>query len=123
MLKDKAYKRYEFRCQEVLGYNSSKQLDHGHRSVPGNHYDGATLKAALHQTQHLTGCRPQQAVFDQGFRGKLHHPENIEVVVAGTRKRKRSLRHLLKQRSAIEPVIGHTKQDPAFKQTFYVDTG
>lgn len=40
------------------------------------------------------------------------------MVVAGTRKLSRSLKRLLKRRSAIEPVIGHPKQDHALKRNF-----
>ncbi|MBE7385057.1 MAG: transposase [Leptolyngbya sp. SIO1E4] len=87
-------------------------------AVHGNPYDGATLKGALHQTQQLTGHCPQKAIVDQGFRGKSHHPEDAEVVVAGTRKRTRSRKRLLQRRSAIEPVIGHVKQDHALKRNF-----
>jgi IS5 family transposase len=67
--------------------------------VHGNSDDRATLSQALVQTQQLTTVKPQPAVLDKGFRGKVHHLEQVEVLIAGTRQRTSSLKHLLKRRS------------------------
>jgi hypothetical protein len=48
---------------------------------------------------------------DQGFRGKDHHPQDVEVLVCVKLKRTSRLRKLLKRQGAIEPVIGHAKSD------------
>ncbi|WNZ45766.1 hypothetical protein Q2T42_28660 [Leptolyngbya boryana CZ1] len=77
----------------------------------GNPYDGATLTPAVEQVERLTGIRPKHATVDQGFRGKDHHPEDVEVLVCDKRKRTGKMRRLFKRRSAIEPVIGHSKSD------------
>jgi IS5 family transposase len=82
-------------------------------AVHGNPSEGATLKSALAQTQKLTAVKPKQAFVDKGFRGVTHPPPDVKVFVAGTRKLTGSLKRLLKRRSAIEPVIGHSKQDHA----------
>ncbi|NER85116.1 MAG: IS5 family transposase [Leptolyngbya sp. SIO1D8] len=116
--KGKAHKRYEFGCKVVLATTHQSNWIVAADAVHSNPYDGATLKGALHQTQQLAGRRPQQAIVDPGFRGKSHHPEDVEVVVAGTHKRTRSRKRLLQRRSAIEPVIGHVKQDHALKRNF-----
>ena len=68
---------------------------------------------AIAQIERLTAARPQQVLVDQGFRGKEHHPEAIEVLVCSRGKPLGSLKRLLKRRSAIEPVIGHGKADHA----------
>ena len=43
--------------------------------------------------------------------GKEHHPQAVEVLVCDKRKRTSKARRLFKRRSAIEPVIGHSKGD------------
>jgi IS5 family transposase len=106
--KGKAHKRYEFGCKVVLVTTHQSNWIVGTDAVHGNPYDGATLTHALAQTERLTATRPQQAFVDQGFRGKTHHPADVEVLIAGTRSVTQSLKRLLKRRSAIEPVIGHT---------------
>jgi IS5 family transposase len=110
--KGKVHKRYEFGCKVVLVTTHLSNWIVGMDAVHGNPYDGATLREALTQTQHLTATKPKQVVVDKGFRGATHYPADVEVVVAGTRKLTRTLKRLLKRRSAIEPVIGHTIARP-----------
>lgn len=109
--KGKAHQRYEFGCKVAIVTTTRSNWIVAIAAHPGNPYDGATLKPALVQMERLTHQRPQQALVDQGFRGKDHHPEDVEVLVCDQRKRPASLKRLLKRRSAIEPVIGHSKQD------------
>lgn len=116
--KGKAHKRYEFGCKVVVVTTHASNWIVGMDAVHGNPYDGATLSGALSQTQCLTAIRPRQAIVDKGFRGVAYHPDDVEVRVAGTRKRTRALKRLFKRRSAIEPVIGHTKQDHALKRNY-----
>lgn len=66
----------------------------------GNLYDGATLEDALARTEHLTAVIPKQAAVGKGFRGALHHPLGVEVLVCGTRKLTQALKRWLKRRSA-----------------------
>lgn len=116
--KGKAHKRYEFGCKVVLVTTQLSNWIVGLDAVHGNPYDGATLRNALTKTEHLTATKLYQAVVDKGFRGATHHPADVEVVVAGTRNLTRTLKRLLKRRSVIEPVIGHTKQDHALKRNY-----
>ena len=116
--KGKARKRYEFGCKVVLVTTQSSNWIVGSDAVHGNPYDGATLKDALAQTERLTATKPKQAVVDKGFRGATYHPADVEVFVAGTRKLTTALKRLVKRRSAIEPVIGHTKQDHALGRNY-----
>ena len=66
----------------------------------------------------LTGTTPKQAAIDKGFRGCKYHSAGVQVLVAGTRKFEGILKRLVKQRSAIEPVIGRLKQDHALKRNY-----
>ena len=116
--KGKVNKRYEFGCKVVLVTTSLSNWIVGTTAVHGNPYDGATLAAVLAQTQRLTATSPKQAAVDKGFRGGKYHPSDVQVLVAGTRKFKGVLKRLVKRRSAIEPVIGHLKQDHALKRNY-----
>jgi transposase, IS5 family len=51
---------------------------------------------------------------DKGFRGKAHHPPDVEVFTTG----RRNLDSKLRRRSAIEPVIGHRKQEHRMQRNF-----
>ena len=50
---------------------------------------------------------------DRGYRGAKPKDEDIKISIAGTKKRRQvaSLKKWLKRRSAIEPIIGHIKND------------
>lgn len=116
--KGKVHQRYEFGCKVVLVTTNASNWMVGIEAVHGNPYDGATLKCALAQTEHLTAVKPKQVFVDRGFRGTAHHPSEVQVVVAGTCKLTGSLKRWLKRRSAIEPVIGHSKQDHALGRNY-----
>ena len=81
------------------------------RALPGNPYDGHTLRAVIEDTEKLTGCKIERAYVDKGYRG--HDAPNPRRVFISGQKRgvfgviKRELR----RRSAIEPVIGHMKAE------------
>jgi IS5 family transposase len=109
--KGKAQKPYEFGCKVVLTTTNASNWIVGIAAQHGNPYDGSTLTPAIQQVARLTGIRPNHATVDQGFRGKAHHPQDVEVLVCDTRNRTGKTRRLFKRRSAIEPVIGHSKSD------------
>jgi IS5 family transposase len=81
------------------------------RALPGNPYDGHTLRAVIEDTQKLTGCEIERAYVDKGYRGHdAPHPRRVFISgqkrgVFGT------IRRELRRRSAIEPVIGHMKAE------------
>jgi IS5 family transposase len=116
--KGKIHKRYEFGCKVVLVTTSQTNCIVGAMAVHGNPYDGATLTRAMEQTQRLNGQRPKQAAVDKGFRGQRHHPSDLKVLVAGTRRFTGTLRRWLKRRSAIEPVISHAKYDHGLNRNY-----
>ena len=120
--KGKVHKRYEFGCKVVLVTTSASNWIVGADAVHGNPYDGATLSDVIEQTSRLTDVAPKQAAVDKGFRGTKHHPDGLQVLVAGTRKFTGVLKRLVKRRSAIEPVIGHLKHDHALGRNFLKGT-
>lgn len=109
--KGKAHKRYEFGCKVAVVTTSKESWVVSIDAMSGNPYDGATLKPRLKEVEEMTGEKPQEAFVDKGFRGSEHHPEGVAVYISGRKNLPRRLTKMLKRRSAIEPVIGHTKQD------------
>ena len=81
----------------------------GIEAVHGSPYDGATLAPALSQVERVTAVKPEEAFVDRGFKGAAHHPAGVAVYVSGRKRLTRTLKALLRRRSAIEPVIGHLK--------------
>jgi transposase, IS5 family len=111
LTKGKAHKRYEFGCKVRVVTTNRKSWIVAIDAESGNPYDGATLKPSLKQVERLTGVAVKEAFVDKGYRGSEHHPEGVSVYLSGRKNLSRQLTKLLKRRSAIEPVIGHTKHD------------
>lgn len=108
--KGKAHKKYEFGVKVSVATSTRSNFVVGMRSLPGNPYDGHTLSDALDQVRRLTGVRPTECFVDRGYRG--HDETDTTVVLAGQRRGiTPRLKRLLKRRNAIEPVIGHLKND------------
>lgn len=81
------------------------------RALPGNPYDGHTLRNVIKNTQALTGREIERVYVDKGYRG--HNTDNPRRVFISGQKRGvfGAIKRELKRRSAIEPVIGHMKTD------------
>jgi IS5 family transposase len=81
------------------------------KALPGNPYDGHTLRAAIEDTERLTGRQIERAYVDKGYRG--HDASNPHRVFISGQKRGvfGAIKRELRRRSAIEPVIGHMKAD------------
>jgi IS5 family transposase len=108
--KGKARVRYEFGTKVSVATTHKEGFVVGMRSMPGNPYDGHTLREALEQVEILTDTRPKRAFVDRGYRG--HGVQTTAVYIAGQKRGMTpALRRALRRRSAIEPAIGHMKTD------------
>ncbi|ARE42400.1 Mobile element protein (plasmid) [Rhodovulum sp. P5] len=111
--KGKARVRYEFGTKVSVATTHREGFVVGMRAMPGNPYDGHTLREALEQVEILTETRPRRAFGDRGYRG--HGVETADVYISGQRRGMTpALRRDLRRRSAIEPAIGHMKTDGRF---------
>ena len=80
------------------------------QSLPGDLYDGHTLRDASRGVQRLTAIQIGRAYLDEGYRGH-DAPNRRHVFISGQKHgmfciTKRELRG----RSAIEPLVGHMKE-------------
>lgn len=108
--KGKARQPYEFGVKVGLAITARQGLIVGARSFPGNPYDGDTLQEQLEQVECLTRIKPQTAIVDLGFRGR--EIDGTTILHRGKAKRlTRSQWRWVKRRQAIEPIIGHVKDD------------
>ena len=110
--KGKAHKRYEFGVKTGLVTSARLNWILGARTFPGNPYDGHTLQQALEQAKRITGVEPEQACADLGYRKSGYEGAcDIQIVNRFRKTPDRSLLRWWKRRSAIEPVIGHVRED------------
>lgn len=120
--KGKEHKQYEFGNKVSIAKTKSGVIvgAKGFR----NEFEGHTLEPALEQVAELTGKRPKRAVVDRGYKG-LDVIDGTTVVLPKSQKKNQSryqtqqLRNLYKSRAAIEPVIGHLKQDHRLLRNYY----
>jgi IS5 family transposase len=81
------------------------------KALPGNPYDGHTLRDAIEDTQRLTGREIERACVDKGYRGH-DAPKPRSVFISGQKRGVfGTIKRELRRRSAIEPLIGHLKQE------------
>ncbi len=113
--KGKAHKPYEFGVKVSLT-TTNKRAKGGQfilhtKSLPGNPYDGHTLAEVLKETQTLTGREIERVYVDKGYIGHKA-PKPMRVFRSGQKRGVHGqIKKELRRRSAIEPVIGHCKQD------------
>lgn len=108
--KGKARKPYEFGVKVGIAVTARKGLVVGARSFPGNPYDGDTLEEQLEQVEIVSGQKPKTAIVDLGYRGR--EIKDVQVLHRGKPKSlTRRQWAWVKRRQAIEPVIGHLKDD------------
>jgi IS5 family transposase len=110
--KGKAHKRYEFGCKVAVSATSKGGWLVAANAQPGNPYDGHTLNQTIKQTERLTGRTPRHAYTDGAYK---KHDYQGECDVHVDQKRRGTIPKTtwqwLKRRAAIEPTIGHLKDN------------
>jgi IS5 family transposase len=113
--KGKARAPYEFGVKVSIVATNARapagQFVLNAKVLPGNPYDGHTLRDAIEGAQRLTGCDIERAYVDKGYRG--HDAPNPRRVFISGQKRGvfGAIKRELRRRSAIEPLIGHMKEE------------
>ena len=87
------------------------------KALPGNPYDGHTLKDVLKETETLTGREIERAYVDKGYVGHDGSRPN-RVYRSGESAASGQIKKELRRRTAIEAVIGHCKIDGHLGRNF-----
>ncbi len=120
--KGKAHRPYEFGVKVSLTTTNRRckggQFILHAKALPGNPYDGHTLKQVIEETEALTGRRIERIYVDKGYRGH-DAPKPLRVFKSGQKRGVHGqIRKELRRRSAIEAVIGHCKTDGHLDRNF-----
>jgi transposase, IS5 family len=113
--KGKAHAPYEFGVKVSLATTLQRskggQFAIHAMALPGNPYDGHTLKDVIPDMQRLIGNEIKKVLADAGYRG--HNAPATHQFRVYTQGQKRgvspAVKKQMKRRAAIEPVIGHVK--------------
>ena len=116
--KGKAHKPYEFGVKVSLAVTHKEGFVVGIMAFPDNPYDGHTLEGQLDQVEKLTGKVPATTFVDRGYKAHGVPEERSRVLISGTRKLGYTLKRHLRRRSAVEPEIGHMKNDGLLGRNF-----
>jgi IS5 family transposase len=122
--KGKAHKPYEFGVKVSLAttVSASKggQFILHATALPGNPYDGHTLKSVLPGIEAITGAALSRILADAGYKG--HNALEQHKFKVYTQGQKRgvtaAIRRQFKRRAGIEPLIGHCKEDHRMDRNF-----
>ncbi len=87
-------------------------------------YDANTIEKSLEQTERLINQRPKTLVGDRGYRGKSQCGDTQIMIPKAPLKRDSRYKRekkakLMRKRAAIEPRIGHLKQDHRLCRNWY----
>jgi transposase, IS5 family len=115
--KGKAHRPYEFGVKvsvaTTLAHAKGGQFVAHVKALPGNPYDGHTLAAVIPEMEKLVGNTIERILADKGYRGHNAPPDyKFRVFTSGQKRRMTpKIKRELRRRSAVEPVIGHLKDD------------
>ena len=115
--KGKPHKPYEFGVKvsvaTTLKRGKGGQFVTHVQALPGNPYDGHTLARVIPAIEALLGNTIERLHTDAGYRGHNAPPEYKFKVYTAKQKRRVTpqIKREMKRRSAIEPVIGHLKNE------------
>lgn len=116
--KGKAHKPYEFGVKVSLAVTHKEGFVVGIQACPDNPYDGHTLEGQLDQVERITGKVPAVAFVDRGYKAHGVAEDRTKVLISGTRRLGYALKRQLRRRSAVEPEIGHMKNDGLLGRNF-----
>lgn len=113
----KARQPYEFGVKVSVATTHKEGLVVGMRSLPGNPNDGHTLDEVIEQVSILTDCKPKAIFVDRGYRGVT--ADEVTIWRSGQKRGvTRAIRKAIHRRSAIEPAIGHMKNDGKLRRNW-----
>jgi transposase, IS5 family len=115
--KGKAHKPYEFGVKvsvaTTLKHSKGGQFVVHAQALPGNPYDGHTLAGVIPAIEQLVGHTIERLHADAGYRGHNAPPDYKFKIYTSKQKRRLTpqIKREMRRRAAVEPVIGHLKED------------
>ena len=126
--KGKAHRPYEFGVKVSLATTLHRSrggqfIAHA-KALPGNPYDGHTLATVIPEIETQIGINLARIVADRGYRGHNAPPDHkFKVYISGQRRRvTETIKRELRRRSAVEPVIGHSKAEHRMGRNYLAGT-
>ncbi|TIO13382.1 MAG: IS5 family transposase [Mesorhizobium sp.] len=122
--KGKAHKPYEFGVKvsvaTPLQRSRGGQFVAHVKALPGNPYDGHTLATIIPAIEDTIGVSLGKIVTDAGYRGhNAPKGKMFKIHVAGYKRGlTKVVKRALRRRAAVEPVIGHLKNDHRMGRNF-----
>jgi transposase, IS5 family len=126
--KGKAHALYEFGVKvslaTTLHRSEGGQFAIHAIALPGNPYNGHTLKDVIPGMQELIGNEVKKILADAGYRG--HSAPDTHAFRVYNQGQKRgvspAIKKQMKRRAAIEPVIGHVKNEHRMNRNYLAHT-
>ena len=126
--KGKAHAPYEFGVKvsvaTTLHRSSGGQFALHAKALPGNPYDGHTLAEIIPDMEKIIGAGLERILADAGYRGHnapLSH--KFKIYTSGQKRRMTpAIKREMRRRAAIEPVIGHIKNEHRMGRNYLAGT-
>lgn len=126
--KGKAHKPYEFGVKvsiaTTLKRSKGGQFALHAKALPGNPYDGHTLAQIIPDMEKTIGNSIARILADAGYRGHnapLSH--KLRVYTTGQKRRMTpAIKREMRRRAAVEPVIGHIKNEHRMDRNYLAGT-
>jgi transposase, IS5 family len=122
--KGKAHKPYEFGVKvsvaTTLKRSRGGQFVAHVKALPGNPYDGHTLATIIPGIEETIGVNLTSILTDAGYRGHNAPKDKMfKVHVVGQKRGlTKAIKRVLRRRAAVEPVIGHLKNEHRMGRNF-----
>ena len=109
--KGKDHKKFEFGSKASSIIDQSTGIILGALNFTETLHDSKTIPEALEQYERLNGTLPKEVFVDRGYRGKSEYRTAKICVPKPDKNITKAQIKKHRKRAAIEPVIGHLKQD------------
>jgi IS5 family transposase len=126
--KGKAHAPYEFGVKvsvaTTLHRSKGGQFALHAKALPGNPYDGHTLQSVIPEMEAMIGNGIDRLLADAGYRGHnalLSH--RFKIYTSGQKRRMTpTIKREMRRRAAVEPVIGHMKNEHRMGRNYLAGT-
>ena len=109
--KGKDHKKFEFGSKASIIVDQSTGMILGALNFTETLHDSKTIPEALEQYERLNGTLPKKVFIDRGYRGKPEYRTTKICVLKPDKNITKVQIKKYRKRTAIDPVIGHLKQD------------